>query len=147
MLRTALILFFLAHVIFGFSQSKKWLQHPEPEFLSLYKEFNIDEHYRPDRVKLFRLPCYSLSTKFINYKGEKNIKPFLKPTNDVNAFLLIHDTVIIAEITNWGGLDYYQYNKVGISLLPSFYFIKNFNKVLYNKKGKSIIHVDLHWTK
>src|SRR6056297_87703 len=147
MLRTALILFFLAHVIFGFSQSKKWLQHPEPEFLSLYKEFNIDEHYRPDRVKLFRLPCYSLSTKFINYKGEKNIKPFLKPTNDVNAFLLIHDTLIMGHISSRGSLKRYRYSSVGISHINSFCFIKGIQKVMYNKNNTSIINVDLPWTK
>jgi len=147
MLRTALILFFLAHVIVGFSQSKKWLQHPEPEFLSLYKEFNIDEHYRPDRVKLFRLPCYSLSTKFINYKGEKNIKPFLKPTNDVNAFLLIHDTLIMGHISSRGSLKRYRYSSVGISHINSFCFIKGIQKVMYNKNNTSIINVDLPWTK
>jgi hypothetical protein len=148
MLRIALVLMFSLIFISGYSQSEKWLQYPNPEFISLFKKYNIGEKFQHDEFRLFRLPCYTLSTEFINYKGEANIFPFLKPTNCMDAFLIVCDTLIRGDVSYKGALRLYQYyGNVGISHIDKFYFLADFVKVLYTKDGKSIISLTFPWVR
>jgi hypothetical protein len=146
MLRIALVLMFSLIIISGYSQSEKWLEFPNPEILSDISSYQINKEFGNYDIKLYRLPCYTLSTDFINYKGEANLSSFLNPTQGKDAFVIVHDTLIKGVVKYFGSVERYTYSGyVGISQIDNLCYIEGYNEVIYTTDGKSLINSTLPW--